>query len=152
MPTPAAYICTSILFGSFFIWYYYCVRIVNRFQWQESSIMWGKSDMPNYRKENFATEVNMNSSRKLDLADEYGRGYLSTKQMKWGFVETWTRAYYVQQGKQLLSFNNQQDCENSASSMKCNFFHRSFTKYLDTNIPNSQISFISSSYITKIDR
>ena len=52
MTTIGAAVSTIIVVASSFVWYHYCVRIVNRFQWNETSISWGKKDMPDalYKK------------------------------------------------------------------------------------------------------
>ena len=67
MTTLGATVGSIIVFLSSFVWYHYFVRIVNRFQWNESSISWGKHDMPDaLYKVNYISDPNTDSNSNPD--------------------------------------------------------------------------------------
>ena len=90
MTTIGAATGTIIVFLSSFVWYHYCVRIVNRFQWNEPAISWSKADMPDalYRrgKSNSATGTSTMIQRDAGNGDSDYFSILGRKTTTFGYL------------------------------------------------------------------
>ena len=104
--TIIAWLSTIIVVIGSIFWYYYCARIMNRFHWNDSRVVWDDLDCGDAWDGTYEPERSI------------AEGYLYKKDisMKKDELDPWTRRYFVLDGTCLFYYENQERCVQNRSS------------------------------------